>query len=711
MSGKVLAELNYEPRSVNRGYADKTLYVNVTDKEIKEKDVTQEMKDKFVGGKGFGLYYLWQAVTGDTKWDDPENEIVISPGPVAGITQYPGAGKSLVVSISPLTNSIMDSNVGGHFGPYLKFSGYDALELQGKSDKDVIIFIDGDKHKVTIEESDLEGVDSHLIGHKLTDRFAESEEDKKNISVVSTGRGGDNTLIGLLNFTYYDPRRKEARMKQAGRGGIGTVLRDKKITAIVAKFSDLKPDSNHPADLPKIQETGLKVHKEIAQFDDEMNRMRQVGTAHIVEIVNNYELMPTHNFKFGSHPDGKNLYSNVFRDNYLGQNVPDECWYGCSMSCSKAADGFELKTGPYKGEKVLVDGPEYETTAAVGSNPGIFDPEYVLEANFYCDTYGMDTISPGDIIAFAMDCYENGILDKDKTGGLELTFGNKDAALELIHQMGQGKGFGKVAGLGIKRMKEKFIQEYGADSEFLNDIAMENKGLEYSMYLPKESLVQQAGYGLANKGPQHDEALVVFMDQVNNQLPTFEAKADALNYFPKFRTWFGLQGLCKLPWNDIVPEDNDEEPEPHKVPDHVRNYVKIFNAVTGKNIDQEEMLRQSERVHNFQRIFNLRLGFGTREYDMPPYRSMGPVTEDEYKSREDYFDSRVKEDLGLNPEDMSIAEKIEALKKYRRENYDKLADAVYEMRGWTKDGVPTIEKLKELGIDYPDVVEVVKPYQ
>ena len=148
---KLLSEYKYELGKLEKGYTNRTLYINVGDNTIKEKPVTQLMKDKFIGGKGFGLYYLWQAVTPETKWNDPENEIVIGSGPIGGITQYPGAGKSLVCSLSPLTGMPMDSNVGGYFGPLLKFSGFDAIELQGNADKDVIIFIDGNKGTITIE--------------------------------------------------------------------------------------------------------------------------------------------------------------------------------------------------------------------------------------------------------------------------------------------------------------------------------------------------------------------------------------------------------------------------------------------------------------------------------------------------------------------------------------------------------------------------------
>ena len=706
-SRNVLAEYDYVPAEIDKGYSGQSLYINLSEMSIKPKTVTEQMKDIFIGGKGFGLWYLWNAVNPSTKWTDPENEIVISSGPIGGITQYPGSGKSLVVTLSPLTNSVMDSNVGGFFGPYLKFSGWDALEIEGKSDRDVVVFIDGDRGKITIEEMELDHTASHLVSEQLTDLFAENEKDKKNISIVSTGSGADNTLIGLLNFSFYDLRRKAPRLKQAGRGGIGTVFRNKKLAALVVKYSTLSGRSNNPADPATINKTGVKLAREINDFDDQQFRMRQIGTANLMTPMNDYDLLPVNNFKFGSHEDAVNISSEVLRSKFT-QNMPDGCWVGCALSCCKAVDDFELKTGPYKGEKVIVDGPEYETAAGLGSNCGIFDPDYIIEANFYCDTYGIDTISTGTIIAFAMECYENGVINKEITGGLELNFGSAEAAMELIHQMGQGRGFGKITGQGVRRMKQIFAEEHGADKSFLDDIGMENKGLEYSQYQAKESLAQQGGYALTNKGPQHDEAWLIFMDMVNKQLPTFEKKAEALHYFPMFRTWFGLQGLCKLPWNDIIPESNKDTDRPELIPEHVQNYVDLFNAVTGKNIDRAEMIRQSERVYNFQRIFNLRLGYGTREHDAAPYRALGPVTEEEYESRSERYNKQLREDVGLNPDEMTTAEKVKKMREYRESRYEKLIDVVYKRRGWTDNGVPTLEHIKELGIDFPEVVEVVK---
>ncbi len=707
---KILKSWDYNWKPLSKGYTDKILYINAGSSEIREKDVPPMMKEKFIGGKGYGLRLLWDATNPDTKWDDPENEIVISSGPIGGITQYSGTGKSLVVSISPQTKSVMDSNVGGFFGPFLKFSGFDALELQGKAANEVIIFIDGINHKVEIFEAPSEAVDSHILTEQLTDIFASNDDERKNIGIVSAGSAADHSLIGMLNFSFYDPKRKKIRLKQAGRGGIGTVFRNKKIKAIVCKIPGVKGNLNNVVDLEAITERGKRFNREIRELDDKQCQMRQVGTAHLMEIMNDHDLLPVHNYKFGSHPDAYKIDSSVWKRNFI-QNTPDGCWIGCNMSCSKRVEDFELKTGPYKGQKVTVDGPEYENAAGLGANCGIFDPEYIIETNFYCDTYGICTITWSTLTAFIMECYENGILDKEKTGGLDLKFGNASDALEMLHQVARGEGFGLIAGQGVRRMKEIFIANGWGDPSFLNDIGMENKGLEYSQYMPKESLAQQGGFALTNKGPQHDEAWLIFMDMVNNQIPTFENKAEALHYFPMFRTWFGLVGLCKLPWNDVEPENNAQTDEPAKVPEHVDNYVTIYKAVTGREFDKKRLIEDSERVYNFQRVFNLRRGFGTRIHDRQPYRAAGPVTKEEYESRAERYDKQLMENVGIKTEGMTTEEKMKVLRKYREERYEGLLDAVYKRRGWNNNGVPTIDFLKKIGMDLPEVIDVVKNYQ
>ncbi len=707
---RLLTRWDYEWTPLTRGYTDKILYINVGTREIKGKAVPPLMKEKFIGGKGYGLRLLWDATKPSTQWSDPENEIVISSGPIGGITQYSGTGKSLVVSISPQTDSVMDSNVGGFFGPFLKFSGFDVLELQGIADTETVVYIDGINHRVEILESNSQVTDTHLLAEELTEMFSKDEADRKNIGVVSTGSAAENSLIGMLNFSFYDPKRKKIRFKQAGRGGIGTVFRHKKIRALVVKIPGVKGNLNNVADLDAIIERGRRFNREMRDLDDKQCQMKQVGTAHLMEIMNDHDLLPVHNYKYGSHPEAFKIDSSVWKS-YFTQNIPDGCWIGCNMSCSKGVDDYTIKTGPYKGNRIIVDGPEYENAAGLGSNCGIFDPEYIIEVNFYCDTYGICTITWSTLSAFIMECYENGILNKERTGGLELRFGNKDAAITLLHQLAEGQGFGKIAGMGVRKLKEIFLKNGWGDESFLNDIGMENKGLEYSQYVSKESLAQQGGFAMTNKGPQHDEAWLIFMDMVNNQIPTFEDKAEALHYFPMFRTWFGLVGLCKLPWNDVEPENNALTDEPAKVPEHVDNYVTIYKAVTGREFDKNRLIEDSERVYNFQRIFNLRRGFGTRKYDRQPYRAAGPVTVEEYESRSERYDKQLIEKVGVNPEGKTTEEKTKILRKFREDQYEKLLDAVYKRRGWNSNGVPTIEFLRKIGMDLPEVVEVVKDFQ
>ncbi|MHA1975360.1 MAG: aldehyde ferredoxin oxidoreductase family protein [Candidatus Hodarchaeales archaeon] len=726
---KLLAELKYDLHPVEKGYANRTLYVNLSTNELRIKPVTEEMKQKFIGGKGFDLYRMWHSLPKDrpVRWDDPENEICIASGPLGGSTYYPGSGKSIVTTISPLTGIIIDSNVGGYFGPYVKFSGFDCLEIQGKAEKDVVLFIDGDDGTVTLEEAIDIPKESHLLTQQLTEKYAidTSEREKIRVSVVSTGEAAKHTKISCLNFSWYNKKREWASSKQAGRGGIGTVFADKKLKALVCRSPRVNAKINNPAG-PEGKNAGKQHNLEIITNDPMQNEMRIVGTGHLPEIMNEFDLLPTENFRFGAHktlkdkndfPYSREVFRQIYTDTGTGA---DGCWIGCTIACSHISKGHTVITGPFKGQEVYVDGPEYETIAGCGSNWGVWDPKIVLEANFYCDTYGLDTISIGTGIAFVMECFEAGVLNTDITGGLELNFGNGLAAMELIHQMATGEGFGKIVGQGIRSMKEHFVNEYGADPQFLQDIGMEHKGLEFSEYVTKESVAQQGGYGFALKGPQHDEAWLIFEDQVRKNLPTFEDKAEALAWFPYWRTWFGLNGLCKLPWNDVIPPDNNENPQKPltladaraKVPKHVQWYAEYFSGVTGIKSEPDDLIKMSERVYNFQRIFNIRQGKGLKEHDSNfPYRAMGPVTPLEYESRSDRYDTQLKEEVGIDLSGKSTEEKIRVLREYRENQYTELQKKVYERRGWSIKGCPTIEKVKELEIDFDDVLEVISTHQ
>ena len=697
--------LNYKRPAVDKGYTHQTLAVDLGADHIQLKPVSESVRSTFIGGKGFDLWLLWHAVQPSTRWNDPANTLCIASGPMGGTPAYPGSGKSIVTALSPLTHSVMDSNVGGYFGPYLKFAGFDAMEIQGKSTEPTVILIDGVDQTIRLYNGRDLPDDAYALSKALTEHFAQGRP--RSISVVSAGPGARHTLMGCLNFTWFDAKRRRVRYKQAGRGGLGTVFEDKGLKALVVRWDTVSLNSNQPADKTALKRVAKLHAQEIVDLDPKQNEMARIGTTHLVSIMNDFDLLPVNNFRYGQDPRARLIdreaYGILFDPGY------DGCWMGCTVACAHGVKQFVPLTGPYQGQPVFVDGPEYETIAGCGSNLGIFDPYTILEFNFYCDAYGLDTISVGTSMAFVMECYETGMINTSHTGGLELNFGNRSAALQLLHQMAKGQGFGQIVGQGIRRLKKIFSQQYGADPAILTDIGMESKGLEFSEYMTKESLAQQGGYGLTLKGPQHDEAWLIFLDMVHNFMPTFEQKAEALHWFPMFRTWFGLCGLCKLPWNDIVPEDNKSNPEPAKVIKHVQWYADYFSAVTGHQAGPDDLIRMSEAVYNFQRIFNLRMGFGRREHDTLPYRAMGPVTLEEYESRRERYDKQIAEIYGQEAlQEKDTLAKMTLLRQYREEQYELLKDAVYKRRGWTSDGIPTLDTVKRLGIDFPEVVEVLR---
>jgi NADP-reducing hydrogenase subunit HndC len=238
---EIVCEFPFELKEPDKGYSDRILRIDLGKNQVTIHPVTQQMKDLWVGGKGFDLWLMLQEINKDTKWDSPENPICFSSGPLGGTTSFPGSGKTLVTAVSPLTHSVMDCNVGGFFGPYMKFAGFDALVIVGKAKDETIVYIDAVKKKITIERAPKESIDSHLLAEELTEMYGDDDLDKRNIAAVCAGRGAQHTRMGVLNFSFWDWRRNVARLKQAGRGGIGTVFRNKKIKALVIKNRDITP--------------------------------------------------------------------------------------------------------------------------------------------------------------------------------------------------------------------------------------------------------------------------------------------------------------------------------------------------------------------------------------------------------------------------------------------------------------------------------------
>ncbi|MFC1906527.1 aldehyde ferredoxin oxidoreductase family protein [Chloroflexota bacterium] len=703
----ILHQIEYKPARVVGGYTDRILRVDLETHEITIEELQPDFKDKYVGGRGYALKIIWDGTTRETRHDSPDNILVMASGPLGNEPGFPGTGKFIVGTISPLTDTFIDSNVGGHFGPLLKLAGFDALAVSGISRKDAVILVDGDAQTISIAAApayDRETDEGSLsFGQQLL-KDVNGGEYSDSLAAVTVGEGARNTRFGIVNSLYYDGKRKRIRSKQAGRGGTGTVMHSKGLRGIVVRSSLSKANGNNAVDKEGVRRAGSQLREVISNSDPEQLHLSAWGTTVLVEYMDKFHLFPINNYQYGQSPESPKLFASVFLERYFSQKIPDGCYYGCNLACAKGAENIELTRGPRAGQKVGIDGPEYETLGAV-SCMGIFDPHFAMEYNWYCDEYGLDTISTGVTIGFFMECFERGLLSAEDTG-YELTFGDIEAADRLLHEIAGARGFGKVVGQGVARGKkwvaEKYTARNGTSEETvmaeLNKFAMEVKGLEFSMYISKESLAQQGGYGFALKGPQHDEAWLIFIEQVHGELPTFEHKANALKWFPLIRTWFNAAGLCKLPWIDVRNPAAANTSEPAKNLPTLAYYVNFLNATTGSAKKLEDVLDDSERLYILQKLINLRQGKGTRADDQLPLRAMGPAYFNEYQARAEYYDEWLQEQFGDKEIPASPEQRHKLIIEKRIEAYQQLCDIVYQKKGFTSEGIPKRETVEKFAL-------------
>jgi aldehyde:ferredoxin oxidoreductase len=589
----------------------------------------------------------------------------------------------------------------------LKLAGFDALAISGISKEDVVVLVDGDAQTISIAAAPAydKGIDEGALsyGQRLL-KDINGDEYSDSLAAVTAGGGACNARFGIINSLFFDRKRNRIRSKQAGRGGTGTVMRFKGLRGIVVRSSRSKANGNNAMDREGVRQAGSRLKKVISKADPEQLHLSAWGTTVLSEYMDKFHLFPINNYQYGHSPDSSKLFANVFLDRYFSKKMPDGCYYGCNLACAKGAENVELTRGPKAGQKVSIDGPEYETVGAV-SCMGIFDPHFVMEYNWYCDEYGLDTISTGVTIGFFMECLERGFLVVHDIG-YDLTFGNIEAADRLLHEIAGAKGFGKVAGQGVARGKrwvaEKYAARNGTSEDTvmaeLNRFAMEVKGLEFSMYITKESLAQQGGYGFALKGPQHDEAWLIFIELVHKELPTFEHKANALKWFPLIRTWFNATGLCKLHWIDVRNPEAANTDEPAKNLPTLAHYVNYLNATTGSNKNLQDILDDSERLYILQKLINVRQGKGTRASDQLPLRAMGPAYFNEYEYRAEYYDEWLQEQLGDNEVPSSPEQRHKLIIEKRIEAYQQLCDVVYEKKGFTSEGIPKRETVEKFAL-------------
>lgn len=604
------------------GYGGNTLLINLTNGAVFSEPLDPKLAKEWIGGRGFAAKLLYDFIEKGTLPFSPENAVVMAAGPLSG-TFVPAAGKVHFATKSPLTGGYGDSNMGGHIAAEMKYAGFDAIIITGKSKKSCYLFIQD--NEVQIREA------KHLWGKGAieTEKLLK-EELGEDFQIAVIGPAGENKVhFACISHDFG---------RQAGRCGMGAVLGSKNLKAIAIKGTK----GIKIADFDEMVRQGKEMFS-WCQEQPFLKIFQRCGTPVVTEMVNQWGSLPTNNFKTGHSDKAKNLHAETMRKEIV---VHDKACFSCPMACGKYS---RAKTDKFD---VYVEGPEYETIALCGSNCGIFDIKEVAYANYLCDELGIDTISGGGVVAFAIECFQKGIITRKDTDGLGLKFGDIKTFEYLIKKIAcRDDSLGKLLAKGVRAASRKL----GKGSK---DFAIQVKGLEWSGYESRDAMAMLLAYLTSDNGAQHSRAWAITHDiQVGRGL--VEGKAAKDIYLQHIRPMFDMLGVCRFTWVEL-----GIEPE---------TYPQILQAVTGNDYTLDDLLRASERVWNLTRAFWFREveDFG-RKYDMPPARFY-------------------KEPVLTGPT---------AGKMLTLETINQLLDDYYKLRGWDKNGKPTMAKLRELDLEF-----------
>ncbi len=600
------------------GYGGNILRVNLTTGQIKKEPTPPEVARDYLGGRGFGIYYLLTEVPKHADPLGPENKLIVSPGPFSGML-VAGGGKCDWTCKAPLTGGYAGASMGGHFTAELKYAGLDSIILEGISPKPVYLFIDNDKIELR-DAAEYWGKGSVDVETKMKHKFGEE------FQIAAIGPAGEN-MVSFAHINHDFGR-------QAGRGGVGAVMGSKKVKAIVVHGTKSVP----VADMETYRKTGMALYKACKDAEG-LKEWTSYGTTIVVSWCDEAGALPTRNFSAGSYEDAKTLYGPYMREKIV---ITDKGCFGCPCPCGKYS-----KVKKYNS---YAEGPEYETIGLLGSNVGISDIEAVAHANLLCDDLGIDTISAGNVIAWAMECYEKGIFTKADTGGIDLKFGNVDAVFKMIEMISKKEGLGALLADGVK----KASQEIGKGTE---KFAIQVKGMEQSAYATHNATAMLLAYMTADVGAHHNRAWAITYDIQVGREKVVPEKVARVIWLQHFRPMFDVLGACRLQWVELGI-DRDL-------------YVPLLESITGIHRTWEDLEKVGERIWNLTRLYWARENddFG-RTWDMPPAR---------------FYEDPPK----------SGATKGQITKL---EDVNKLLDMYYEQRGWDANGLPTTATLEKLGI-------------
>ncbi len=621
------------------GYNGKILHVDLSSLTTQVESPDEVFYRTYMGGGCLGAYYLLKETKPGIDPLGPENVIIFAASILTG-APVPGLSRHVVITKSPLTGIFLDSEAGGFFGAELKKAGYDAIVVKGKADKPTYLWIkDGE---VQFKDA------SHLWGKSTGDSQAaiRDELNEAKARMVMIGPGGEN----LVRYACILNECKHAN----GRGGSGAVMGSKNLKAIVCRGS---LDLNF-FDKEAVRDCAswfARTYKDNPVNDG----LQKFGSAEYVDYQMEHEELPSFNFQTGSIEGGERLSGENMTHTIL---VKGEGCYACPVACKRVVAAEE----PFKVDP-LYGGPEYETISALGSNCGITDLVAISKGNELCNMHSLDTISTGASIAFAMECFEKGLISKEDADGLDLTFGNADAMVKMVEAIALRKGkLGDLLAEGVQRAAQKIGQ--GAE-----DFAIHSKGMEIAMHDPRAKGMVGIGYACSALGGDHvvvehdtdfDEyAPEIFMDQVKclgiqKRLPATSVAPEKIRNFVYLQDHFSfLDSLCLCVFA-FFPVRNFT----------LRRLMETMDAITGWENSAWEVMKLGERRTNLAKAFNVREGL-RRKDDILPKRF--------------YDELKKKHSPGL---------------KIDKQAFNEAIDLLYDMMGWDEEGIPRKSKLIELDV-------------
>jgi len=624
------------------GYTGNILHIDLSLRKHWVEHPSETFYRTYWGGRALALYYMLNQMKPHTDPLSPDNLLIFAPGILTG-TPAPAMPRYTVCAKSPLTGAQGEAEAGGWWGPELKKAGFDAIVIKGSSPIPVYLYIKGGK--VEIKDA------THLWGKDTgeTQKIIREELADNKIRIAQIGPAGEN----LVRFANIVNELKHFN----GRNGLGAVMGSKKLKAIAIRGT--KPIELY--DKERVSQVTKEITKRV--MDNPLSRgLRELGTPGVVRPFYEAGCLPSYNWTTGYFKEGENLTAETLNKTIL--KGTKGC-YACPIRCKRVVevDEPDLKVDPSYG------GPEYETIVSLGSLCGISDLKYIAKANEFCNKYTMDTISTGMVIAFAMQCYQEGLLTKEDTGGIELTFGNKEAMLEMIEKIAHREGLGDLLSQGSLLAAQKIGK--GAE-KYIYQV----KGQEIPMHDPRVKTGVGLQYALSDYGADHMKAAhdPFFKDKDSVGIkemkglgilepvsPTDigEKKVALFKLLDIYWTVFDILGVCDFGY---VPRSVGT----------MKELLEIICAATGWKTTWFELMKLGERSINMARIFNYREGFTSKDDTLPE------VFYHNFKG---------------GPLDGQGA--------INKEDFQKALRLRYELMGWNPDtGIPTPAKLLELSLDW-----------